>query len=274
MTGICARIQAQAAGLMSLAGDDPERRIAETHAVTCTACAAGLAEAGAVMGLLDRALPPAAPDSTRLARARQGILDRIALEAPRASMAAPRVERPRDVRRLDPRFLGVVVAVLAASWLVPMVAHIKRGEPAGVSALLAAAAIVAGVMSLWRGGAWLALPAVAALGFVAVGAGGGAPVLLLHGLECALFELALALAPLASVLAFARRGRADPTIVAGAAAGAAGAGALVAQAVLHVACPATASVAHSMIFHAAPVLLALSAAGLVGGHLGRRTQAR
>jgi hypothetical protein len=263
---------------MSLPAKDPDRRAAETHALACAACAAALAEAGAVMELVDRALPLPSPGSLALARARQGVLDRIAREPPRALGAAgidarPVIEVVRGERPAGARVLGVFTAVLVASWLGATVKHLVAGPSSALSALMAAAAIGAGVTALRWGAAWLALLAVGAVAFVAADAGRGglAPG---HGAECAAFELALALLPLGSVLAFARRGRAGAPVFAAAAAAAAGAGALVAQAALHVACHVSPSTSHALVFHAGPVLVALAAGAAAGGFVRRQAGAR
>ena len=266
MTSICARIQDDAGGLMSLGADDSERRAAVTHAVTCAPCAAALAEAGAVLELLDRAAPLPVSSGVLLARTRQGIVDQIARETPCASAAtAPREEAPPDAR-----LLGVLAGVLAASWLLSILKHLGSGTPVAVSSLTAIAAIAAGVTALRRGGVWLVLLAVAAFACVAIDAG-RAGLQPMQGVECSLFELAFALVPLGATLAFARRGRGGaPTF---AAAAGAGSGALVAQAALHVACHSSSSTAHALVFHAGPVLLAIAAGAVAGGVVGRHTRA-
>lgn len=259
MTSPCTRIQAEAAGLMSLAADDPERRAAEVHAVTCVACAAMLAEAGAVMKLLDQVPPLRAPRAGAMARVHAEILASIAREP----AGKPSVRVPPDAR-----VLGTLAAVLAGVWLLPMLKHLGDGAPVAVSALLAVAAIAIGVAALRRGGAWWTLPGLAAFAFVATGRGPGG-LQAVHGLECGLFEFALALVPLGIALRFVRRGRLR--VPAGAAA--AGTGALVAQAALHVACHAQPGTSHALVFHAGPVLVALAAGAAAGGWVGGRVRA-
>jgi hypothetical protein len=52
----CAEIQASAALLASLRGDDKLRMAAEAHATRCQPCAATLSEGAALMALIDDAL--------------------------------------------------------------------------------------------------------------------------------------------------------------------------------------------------------------------------
>ena len=84
-------------------------------------------------------------------------------------------------------------------------------------------------------------------------------------MKCVVFELGLALAPLAVAFQLARKGRLGSTR--GALAAAAGAGAIVGQGVLHVACHASPSLTHGLVFHTLPVLLALGAGALLGARV-------
>lgn len=117
MNSRCLQIQAQAAGLASLAPQDRERRTSETHALTCAACAAALAEGAAVMGLVDEALSVAAPPADALARARREILAELAASARRPPSRAPR------------RGAGAVAAAIV---LASVLLAILGGGPGGL----------------------------------------------------------------------------------------------------------------------------------------------
>jgi hypothetical protein len=252
----CDRIQASAGGLASLAPGDPERRAAEAHALTCAACAAALAEARAVLALVDRALPLEAPRPEAMARARAEILREMSRAQEPAGAAQAGSRRPA------PRAVAIVLAVLAGCWLLPMGKHFGAGMPVVVSAVLAVIAAAAGAAALTRGGRTLLLLPILSLA-LAVLDGGSGGLQVSAGVKCVLFELGLALAPLAAAFPLARRAKLGSPR--GALAAAAGAGALVGQAVLHVACHASSSLTHGLVFHTLPVLLALGVGALVGG---------
>jgi hypothetical protein len=254
----CDQIQASAAGIAALAPSDPERRAAEAHALVCAACAAALAEARAVLALVDRALPLEAPRPEAMARARAEILREM------SSPGAP-ARTGHTARRLPaPRAIAVVLAVLAGCWLLPMIKHFNAGMPVVVSAALAVMAAAAGAAALtWGGRTLLLLPLLSLALAVFDGGSGGLQVS--AGVRCVVFELGLALAPLAAAFQLARKGRLGGGR--GAVAAAAGAGALVGQAVLHVACHASPSLVHGLVFHTLPVLVALGAGALLGARL-------
>jgi hypothetical protein len=258
----CEDIQAQAAGLASLRANDPERRAAEAHARTCPACAEALAEGAAVLDMVDRVLPLEAPRAEALARARREILAEIAPASGPAS-----VPGVHGGGRSAPAAIAAVMASLAAMWLLPMVKHLGRGDlTLGSAAWALAAAAAAAAALVWGARVLFALPAIGLTLAVLDGGGGGLQASM--GMKCAGLELGLAALPLVLTYVLARRGLLAVPIVAVAAA--AGAGALVGQAVLHAACHAVPGTAHNLVFHLLPVLLALA----LGAFAGRSASAR
>jgi hypothetical protein len=91
---------------------------------------------------------------------------------------------------------------------------------------------------------------------------------LAHSFKCARLELIMALVP-ATVLLFVLRRQPACFVRSTSFAGFAGAGALGGQAVLHVMCAMEPSLSHQLIFHVAPLLLAMA---LAGGWNARRNQ--
>lgn len=126
MNRLCADIQAQAAGLASLAPGDRERRAAETHALTCASCAAALAEGTAVLSLVDEALPLGAPQPEMLARARREILAELAAGSPPS-------QRPQR-RRGRFRPSATAVAPLTAVPALAVALALLKGGAAGLQA--------------------------------------------------------------------------------------------------------------------------------------------
>lgn len=247
-------LQGDAAGLASLAPDDPQRLVAEAHASTCPPCAQALAEGASLMRLLDEAGPQEAPADS-IARVQSSLVAEIAGDL------ATEARRPsrRGAPMPAPGTLGAFLAALATEWLLPMVKRfgsgpgpIASGGIAIVAASIATGAILVGPRAL-------ALLPVASLG-LAIFNGGGAGLQAMTGLSCAALELGLALVPFGVMAYLARRGRLTPPVLALGAG--AGGGALIGQAVLHVACHAEKSTGHNLVFHTLPVLLALGLAAL------------
>jgi hypothetical protein len=135
------------------------------------------------------------------------------------------------------------------------------GASARVSAALALLATAVSATAMVLGGATFATVPGASVLMAFVG-GGGEGVQAAAGIKCALFELMFAAPPLALGFGLARRRWfARPAI---ALAAAAAGGALVAQAVLHIACHAQPSTTHNLVFHTLPVLLATALGALAG----------
>jgi hypothetical protein len=245
----CAEIQAQAAGLASLPPTDAARIAARAHASSCAACTAALAEGETLMRVLDEALPLESLQPEALQRTAQEILSEL--------------DRGRPARtRVGAGGLGAIALALSASWLLPLAAGHKLGAGAGVwmSAALAALAAATTAASIALGG--LALAAIPLLSLVASALGStGGPVRLAAGLPCLLFELGLAFPAfaVATVLAF-KRLMPEPRSALPAAAGG---GALIGQAVLHLNCHALPSHGHLFIFHTGGVLLALALGAVI-----------
>jgi hypothetical protein len=251
----CARLQTDAAGLASLAPDDPQRRAAEAHAAACPACAAALAEGHALMRLLDEALPLAAPAPEAIAPAQSAIVTQIGSALGAELRRPPRRSSPMPA----PRSLGIFFAALSTEWLLPMVKRLGAGPgpiASGGIAIMAASVAMGAVLAGPRA---LALLPAASVG-VTIFNGGDAGLQAKMGLACAAMELALSLVPVGAMAYLARWGRVSPPLLALGAG--AGGGALIGQAVLHVACHADKSTVHNLVFHTLPVLLGVGLAAL------------
>jgi hypothetical protein len=240
----CDELRAKAAGVASLPEDDPERREYVRHARTCPGCSAALEAGERVLAALARAeLPP--PSRQALERA-----------------SAPILAELRPVRwRLR------TVAALAA-FAVPMLFSRHRDWEGWAAALvvLAVATALSVTAGVLRAGAWVALAASA--GF-AIGAGGipgfaGVGARLGGGLDC--FALEMLGGAVAAGLLLWQRERVPGSLPAMAAAGA-----LAAQASLHLVCPEHAEAPHLWSFHVAGVAVAAFAGWVVQSRLYPRS---
>ena len=280
----CHDIQTEAAGLAALDAADPRRRAAFAHAEGCPACRAALAEAEALMRVLDQEMALRAeverPEAATLARISRALLDQIAAEeAPeperrrRPSRATTPLSAPvlggRRVSTLGPAAILATVLVAAGFgklWLAHPV-----GPGAGTSR---AAALMALVTSVTVGaaltvGIWLAAAFPLASVALSVADSGAAPAQAAIGIRCAGFELMFAALPV--LVAAGLYGREELSTrhpsARWAMVAVAGGGSLVAQAVLHHLCHAQPSLAHNLAFHTFPLLLAMAAAAWVGARL-------
>lgn len=231
----CESIQATAAGLAALPPDDPERAAAWEHARSCPGCARVVRESERLKLLLAEVRPaplpgPALDRVSRLVAELRGRERRRTAWSMAAAIAASLLLVALARERSSAANDGVVAAALAAS-AAGLVAAARRAPGAAFAAAVAASAAAAGL----TGGPARAVD-------VAVGA------------HCLGLELVSAAAVMgAAWLAF----RKDLAAASGSfVLGAAAAGALAADAALHLTCSAHASLPHLLAFHVGGVALA------------------
>ena len=210
---------------------DPDRTAFLEHARGCAECMEAFRQGEKLQGALARVqLPP--PSQQALQRAREAVL-----------------------AELRPRTWPLRVAACVLAFAVPVLFSRHRdweGWAAAALVLVAATALSAAAGTLASGGL-LALAASAGFAFAAGGVPGfPAPV---GGPECLLIELGGAALPLAAAVFWYRR---DPRP--GSLPTAAAAGALAAQAALHLVCGDHTQAAHLWVFHVGGVALAAGAA--------------
>lgn len=231
----CDELRPDAAGIAALPEGDPEREVFIAHARTCPGCMEALREGEKMVALLERSTLPK-PSARALRRA-----------------SAPILADLRPVRWP----LGVATALL--SFAIPVL-FARHRDPEGWAAallvLLLAAALSATAGAL-RAGAWVALAASAGFAIAAGGIPGFSPaergLAARVGIDCLGLEL-LGGAIAAAAVVWRGRGR---TISLGTAAAA---GALAAQAALHLTCGAHGEAPHLWVFHVGGV----AAAALAG----------
>ncbi len=231
----CEELRANAAGIASLPEGDPEREAYLSHARGCAGCMEALREGEKLLAALSRSeLPP--PSRNALRRASAPVLLRLRIF--------------RWPLRASAALAAFVVPVLFA----------RHRDPEGWAAallVLALAAALAGSAGALPAGAWVALAASAGFAVAAGGIPGfsnsewGLAGRL--GLDCFAIELFGAVLAAAAVI---WRGRTSATSLAASAA----AGALAAQAALHLTCGAHAQAPHLWVFHVGGV----AAAALLG----------
>jgi hypothetical protein len=231
----CEELRANAAGIAALAADDPERQAFLEHARGCPGCREALREAERVFAALDRAaLPPPSPKA--LARASEPIL--------RAMRSTP---------------WSLRAAAALAAFAIPLLFSRHRDWEGWAAALLALglATALSATAGAIRAGAWVALAASAGFAIAAGGIpgfdGAGEGLVVHVGVEC--LGLELLGGALAAGLVLRREGRSAVSLSAAAAAGA-----LAAQAALHLVCAAHAEAPHLWVFHTGGV----AAAALAG----------
>lgn len=226
----CERLRPNAAGIASLPEGDPEREEFLAHARTCEGCMQALREGEQLMAALGRVTLPA-PSAAALRRASAPVLRELApVHWPLPAAGA----------------LAAAVPILFARH------HDWEGWTAALVALVAASALAA-TAGMWKAGAWVALAASAGFAFAAGGVPGFphsetgfAPRV---GLDCFALEVLGGAFTAGAALWIARR---DVRSLGATAA----AGALAAQAALHIACTAHAQAPHLWLFHVGGVLAA------------------
>jgi len=238
---VCDDLRANAAGIAALPEGDLDRETFFAHARGCSGCMEALREGEKLVAALASAeLPP--PSRRALRRASAPIL-----------------------AELTPSRWPLRAAAAVAAFAIPILFSHHRdleGWAAALLVLTLATALSATAGTL-HAGAWVALAASAGL---AIGAGGipgfadtGPGLATRVGVDCLALELAGAAVATALVLWRAGANAAFPAATAAA-------GALAAQAALHLACTAHAQAPHLWVFHVGGV----AAAALAGWMLQRR----
>jgi hypothetical protein len=241
----CEELRANAVGIAALAADDPERQAFLEHARGCAGCAEALREGERLFAALGRTtLPPPSPEA--LARASAPILRSL---------------------RPTPWWLRAGAALAAFAIPVLFSRHSDwEGWAAALLALVLATALSATAGAL-RAGAWVALAASAGFAIAAGGipgfGGDGEGLVAQAGVHC--FGLEMLGGALGAGLVIWRQGWGASSLPAAAAAGA-----LAAQAALHLTCSAHAEAPHLWVFHTGGV----AAAALVAWALQSRPYAR
>jgi hypothetical protein len=226
----CEELRPKAAGIASLPEGDPERQEYLAHARGCAGCMQALREGERLMAALGRATLPA-PSPQALRRASAPVL--------------------RELRPSPSWGLRAAAALLAAAVPILFARH-HDWEGWGAALLVLAAATALGTTAgVWKAGAWVGLAASAGFALAAGGvpgfpraAAGLAPGV---GIDC--FGLEILGAALAALVALRSASR-------GSIPAAAAAGALAAQAALHISCSAHAQAPHLWSFHVGGVAVA------------------
>jgi hypothetical protein len=224
--------------MAALPPGDPEREAFLAHARSCAGCMAAFREGEKLMTALDRSTLPA-PSPAALQRASAAVL--------------------RDLR---PARWGLKAAAAIAAAAVPVLFarhHDWEGWAAALLVLAAATALSA-TSGLWKAGGWVGVAASAGFAFAAGGVPGfpraGAAFAPHVGLDCFAIELLGGALTVAAALFVSGR-------KAHALTGTAVAGALAAQAALHIACSAHLQAPHLWLFHVGGVATAAVAAWAV-----------
>jgi len=241
----CDELRPQAAGIASLPEGDPEREAYLAHARGCPGCLEALREGEKLVAVLGRSrLPPPSQEALRRA-------------------SAPILAELHPLRWP----LGIAAALVA--FAIPVL-FARHRDPEGWAAallVLVLAAALAASAGVVRAGAWVALTASAGFSLAAGGVPGfpsaGRGLAIGLGFDCLGLEILGAAIAAATV---AWRSRGSPAQLGAAAA----AGALAAQAALHISCGAHGQAAHLWVFHVGGVALA----GLAGWILKGRIYAR
>ncbi|HET9751719.1 MAG TPA: hypothetical protein VFP52_02110 [Myxococcales bacterium] len=226
----CEELRPKAAGIASLDESDPERQAYLAHARTCEGCMQALREGEKLMAALGRATLPA-PSAQALLRASAPVL--------------------RELRPPSSWGLRAGSALAAAAVPILFARHHDWEGWAAALVVLAAATALGATAGLWKAGAWVGLAASAGFALAAGGVPGfpraGAGFSPGIGLDC--FGLEILGGAIAALLAL--RAVAGHSLAAAAAAGA-----LAAQAALHISCLAHGQAPHLWLFHVGGVAAA------------------
>jgi hypothetical protein len=226
----CEELRAKAAGIASLPEGDPEREAFVAHARGCAGCMQALREGEKLMAALGE-VTLAAPSAQALRRASAPVLREL---QPASSWGL----------RAGAALAAAAVPILFARH------HDWEGWGAALVVLVAATALSA-TAGLWKAGAWVGLAASAGFALAAGGVPGfpraGAGFAPGVGLDC--FGLEILGGALGALVAMRSATR-------GSLAATAAAGALAAQAALHIACSAHLKAPHLWLFHVGGVAVA------------------
>jgi hypothetical protein len=240
----CEELRQNAAGVAALPEGDPEREAFLAHARNCPGCLEAFREGEKVFSALSSVRSPA-PSAAALQRASAPIL--------------------ADLR---PSHWPLRAAAAILAFAIPVLFARRRDWEGWTAALLAlvVATALSATAGVLRAGAWVALAAAAGFAIAAggiPGLPGGAAGLAAHvGIDCLALELLGG--AIASGAVLLRLGPRDGSLAATAAAGA-----LAAQAALHLTCSANTHAPHLWVFHVGGVL----AAAVAGWTLQQRLYA-
>jgi hypothetical protein len=245
----CDELRPKAAGIAALPDGDPERESFLAHARSCSGCMEALREGENLLAALARVeLPP--PSSRALRRASAPIL-----------------------ADLTPSRWGLRALAALVAFAIPLLFSRHRDTEGWAAALvvLVLATALSSVAGALRAGAWVALGASAGFAIAAGGIPGlpdtEAGLAMRVGVDCLALELAGGAA--AAALVLWRAGRSAASLAPTAAAGA-----LAAQAALHLACTAHAQAPHLWAFHVGGVVVAALAGWTLQNRLAYSSSAR
>jgi hypothetical protein len=235
-------IEDDALALVALPIADAQRTAAYAHARACEPCRRALRRAATLLGHVDALADerPPAP-AVLLAIARPVVAELSALVVPG----------------------GLIAGVLVASWgvLVSLARHRAAGVPAWLTSVVGLGAALACALLVRRARTAATVAAVGSSLLMIACAWTEPGALSAAGLHCLLTEVAGALLPFALVARLGLRRRTldlrAPMVAV------AGAGALAAQAALHLTCPGRGAGLHLLVFHLGGLAAALAAAGVV-----------
>ena len=245
----CDELRPKAAGIAALPEGDPEREAFLAHARGCPGCTEALREGEKLVAALSRA------------------------ELPRPSARALRRASAPILAELTPsRWLLRGSAALLA-FAIPLLFSRHRDAEGWAAALvvLVLAAVLSSMAGTLRAGAWVALAASAGFAIAAGGIPGlpdtEAGLAMRIGVDC--LGLELMGGAVAAAIVVWRAGRAAASLAPTAAAGA-----LAAQAALHLVCTAHAQAPHLWAFHVGGVAAAAFAGWMLQNRLGYASNAR
>jgi len=245
----CDELRPKAAGIAALPEGDPERESFLAHARSCSGCMEALREGETLLAALARA------------------------ELPRPSSRALRRASAPILAELTPSRWGLRALAALVAFAIPLLFSRHRDTEGWIAALavLVLATALSSVAGALRAGAWVALGASAGFAIAAGGIPGlpdaEAGLAMRIGVDCLALELAGGAA--AAALVLWRAGWSSASLAPTAAAGA-----LAAQAALHLACTAHAQAPHLWAFHVGGVVVAALAGWTLQNRLAYWSSAR
>ena len=245
----CDELRPKAAGIAALPEGDPERESFLAHARGCPGCMEALREGEKLDAALARG------------------------ELPRPSSRALRRASAPILADLTPSRWGLRALAALVAFAIPLLFSRHRDTEGWIAALavLVLATALSSIAGTLRAGAWVALGASAGFAIAAGGIPGlpdaEAGLAMRIGVDCLALELAGGAA--AAALVMWRAGRSAASLAPTAAAGA-----LAAQAALHLACTAHAQAPHLWAFHVGGVVVAALAGWTLQNRLAYSSSAR